>query len=318
MTRTGCLTVATDRRGSVRFLVVSGDLSTVSVARFADAVQQHATAEEAARVVIDLSGVRAVDAAGARALAAAVSPAPGRCRVVLRALRPSLQQVVMAVSTDLDLAGSGLAMTHEDRPADIEPGSATWVLEQESRRTRSLAEQMITSSRRAAQLLAETKDGLAETLASLGSRRPSGHDGVVARSRLARIHAARLRNLTAAADRHESSRGTVPRAIAFIDEHARDDISAADIAAAACVTPRAVQLAFRRHLGITPMGYLRQVRLEQAHRELLSARADDRTVTRIAADWGFTNLSRFSAQYRETYGVPPSHTLRHAAGVQSA
>jgi hypothetical protein len=41
------------------------------------------------------------------------------------------------------------------------------------------------------------------------------------------------------------------RAVAFIDEHAHEDIAAADIAAAAGVTIRSVQLAFRRHLDST-------------------------------------------------------------------
>jgi len=104
---------------------------------------------------------------------------------------------------------------------------------------------------------------------------------------------------------------TLQRAVVFMDEHAREDISVADIAAAACVSTRAVQLAFRRYLGITPLSYLRQVRLEQAHRELLAAHPAQGTVSRIAADWQFTSLSRFTALYRATYGFLPSHALQH-------
>jgi hypothetical protein len=62
-----------------------------------------------------------------------------------------------------------------------------------------------------------------------------------------------------ARDRSDASPATLRRAIAFIDEHAHDDITGAEIAAAAGVTVRAVQLAFRRHLDITPLGYLRRV-----------------------------------------------------------
>jgi hypothetical protein len=67
-----------------------------------------------------------------------------------------------------------------------------------------------------------------------------------------------------ATDRHDAHPGTVHRAVSFIDEHAHEDITIADIAAAAFVTIRAVQLAFRRHLDITPMEYLRRVRLDRA------------------------------------------------------
>ena len=103
----------------------------------------------------------------------------------------------------------------------------------------------------------------------------------------------------------------VRRAVAFIDEHADRDISAADIAAAAHVTIRAVQLAFRRHLDTTPSAYLRRVRLEFAHQQLHAATPGDGvTVTEIATRWGFASPSRFAASYRATYGVLPSHTLR--------
>lgn len=103
----------------------------------------------------------------------------------------------------------------------------------------------------------------------------------------------------------------VRRAVAFIDEHADRDISAADIAAAAHVTIRGIQLAFRRHLDTTPSAYLRRVRLDHAHQQLGAALPGDGvTVTQVAARWGFASPSRFAASYRDAYGVLPSHTLR--------
>ncbi|PWW20885.1 AraC-like DNA-binding protein [Geodermatophilus normandii] len=114
----------------------------------------------------------------------------------------------------------------------------------------------------------------------------------------------------AAADSLDGHPGTLRRATAFIDSHPDLDISVADIARAAHVTPRAVQLAFRRHLDTTPTAYLRQVRLAQAHRQLREATPGDGvTVTAVAARWGFTP-SRFTAHYRAAYGVTPSSTLR--------
>jgi AraC-like DNA-binding protein len=111
-------------------------------------------------------------------------------------------------------------------------------------------------------------------------------------------------------DRHDSSPATLRRAIAFIDEHAHEDISIADVAAATHVTIRAVQLAFRRHLDTTPIRYLRRVRLDHAHRQLLAADPERESVTAVAYRWGFTSSSRFAAYYRTAYGVPPSATLR--------
>jgi transcriptional regulator GlxA family with amidase domain len=100
------------------------------------------------------------------------------------------------------------------------------------------------------------------------------------------------------------------RAVAFIHDNADGDIGLADIAAAANVTPRSVQYMFRRHLGTTPLEYLRRVRLERAHRDLQKADPDHDTVTAIACRWKFTHPGRFSMQYKRVYGTAPSRTLR--------
>jgi AraC-like DNA-binding protein len=114
-------------------------------------------------------------------------------------------------------------------------------------------------------------------------------------------------------DRRDATSATVRRAVAFIEQHPDRDISIADIAAAAHVSIRAVQIAFRRRLDTTPMGYLRGVRLDRVHRELLAANpTSGTTVTDIATRWGFYNHSRFAAGYRRAYGVTPRDTLRSA------
>jgi AraC-like DNA-binding protein len=110
-------------------------------------------------------------------------------------------------------------------------------------------------------------------------------------------------------DQHDASPAALGRAVSFIDEHAHEDIAVADIAAAAKVTIRAVQLAFRRHLETTPTAYLRRVRLEHAHRELTTADPALNTVTTVAYRWGFSSPSRFAAYYRQAYGTHPSQTL---------
>jgi AraC-like DNA-binding protein len=113
-----------------------------------------------------------------------------------------------------------------------------------------------------------------------------------------------------AQDRTDAHPATLRRAVAFIDANPDRDISLIDIARAAYATPRTVQLAFRRHLDTTPTVYLRKVRLQHAHQQLVDATPDDGlTVTRIALDWGFANPGRFAAHYRAAYGQSPSETL---------
>ena len=103
---------------------------------------------------------------------------------------------------------------------------------------------------------------------------------------------------------------TLRRAIAFIDDNAHLDIRLTDIAAAIGVTPRTVQYTFRRHLGATPLGYLRRVRLFRAHRDLQAADPTVDTVMQIAGRWRFSHPGRFSMAYKEAFGTSPSSTLR--------
>ena len=108
-----------------------------------------------------------------------------------------------------------------------------------------------------------------------------------------------------------ASPGSVRRAMAYIEERAGDDIDLTDIAEAAHVGPRALQRAFRRAMDTTPLGYLRSIRLERAHEQLVAADGDDgTTVVAVAARWGFGHPGRFAGAYRARYGRSPSETLR--------
>ncbi|MBH0776802.1 helix-turn-helix domain-containing protein [Nocardia bovistercoris] len=112
-------------------------------------------------------------------------------------------------------------------------------------------------------------------------------------------------------DRRDARPDTVRRAVAYIESHLGESISVVDIAAAACVTVRALQLAFRRHLDTTPARYLRRLRLAAAHEHLIAADpADGATVTSVAYEWGFAHPGRFAIAYRRAYGCAPVTTLR--------
>jgi AraC-like DNA-binding protein len=113
-----------------------------------------------------------------------------------------------------------------------------------------------------------------------------------------------------ATDRRDAHPATLRLALSYIDDHAGEPLTVADIAAAAHVTVRALQYAFRRHLDTTPLAHLRRVRLSHAHAELLAASPlDGTTVTEVAARWGFLHPGRFATLYRRAYGRPPHRTL---------
>lgn len=103
-------------------------------------------------------------------------------------------------------------------------------------------------------------------------------------------------------------------AVQFFDDHAAVPVTVEDAARAAGTTTRALVRAFRANhpLGPTPAQYLRRTRLDAAHRDLQDADPSaGNTVKEIAARWGFTHAGRFAQYYRQTFGVPPHHTLHH-------
>lgn len=102
----------------------------------------------------------------------------------------------------------------------------------------------------------------------------------------------------------------VRRAINFIEDHAQEPLTVVDIAMVAGCGVRALQLSFRKDLDTTPVEYIRRVRMERAHAMLRFANPDTATVSEIAQIWGFNQVGRFAIQYRQTYGVSPSVTLR--------
>ncbi len=103
---------------------------------------------------------------------------------------------------------------------------------------------------------------------------------------------------------------TVRRAVTYIDENAQRPITVDDVAAAAHISTRGLQYAFRRSLEMSPTEYLRRVRLDGAHRDLRHA-SPRTTVAAIARRWGFANPSRFSTLYHQVYGRSPKETLEH-------
>jgi AraC-like DNA-binding protein len=111
-------------------------------------------------------------------------------------------------------------------------------------------------------------------------------------------------------DAASSSAPVVDRAVAFVAAHADREITVEDIAAAAGVGVRRLQEAFREQRDTTPTRFLRAVRLERAHADLVVADpAAGCTVAEVAARWGFAHAGRFAGLYRRVYGCHPRYTL---------
>jgi AraC-like DNA-binding protein len=108
---------------------------------------------------------------------------------------------------------------------------------------------------------------------------------------------------------HSLAPSFVKRVEQYIEEHAHEPISVGDLAEYAGVSSRSLFSGFRRFRNISPMHYLKEVRLRRVHDELLQAQASSGTVTAVAFRWGFSHLGHFTTDYKRRFGETPSETL---------
>lgn len=101
----------------------------------------------------------------------------------------------------------------------------------------------------------------------------------------------------------------VKRARDYIHAHAASSITLETLATHAGCGYRTLQVGFNDAFDMSPMAYIKYVRLTFAHEDLRYA-DDGVTVRDVALKWGFTNMSWFSKNYLEQFSVLPSQTLR--------
>lgn len=100
------------------------------------------------------------------------------------------------------------------------------------------------------------------------------------------------------------------RAEEYIHAHLRDAFSLHDLAEAVGTSLSTLLRTFNTHHGVSPMQYVKLLRLEAVRRSLLDSDPLNGTVSGVASEHGFRQLGRFSADYRQVYGELPSVTLR--------
>jgi AraC-like DNA-binding protein len=101
----------------------------------------------------------------------------------------------------------------------------------------------------------------------------------------------------------------VERAIGFIHEEFARNLTVADMARAAELSPSCLTRFFRRYTGLTPYNYLNQVRVSQAQSLLLRTGL---TCSEVAARTGFGDAQTFSKVFRRHEGCSPRQWLADA------
>ena len=109
--------------------------------------------------------------------------------------------------------------------------------------------------------------------------------------------------------RSETPRRNVRAAEDYIRTHLQEPLDLAGIAQACGSSVRGLCAAFKQQHNLSPMAYVREQRMAQAHAELQRAAPGTR-VTDVALRWGFTHLGRFCTNYRQRYGRTPLQTLQ--------
>lgn len=105
--------------------------------------------------------------------------------------------------------------------------------------------------------------------------------------------------------------GHVRLARDYMQKYVLDDPNVADIAAAAGVSLRTMETAFRAFMDITPTAYMRTLRLRLARDALLAG--DPRSIAELGKAFGFAHTGRFAGYYADLFGESPSDTRRDRA-----
>lgn len=96
----------------------------------------------------------------------------------------------------------------------------------------------------------------------------------------------------------------------YIAQNLKQDITAESLAQLSHMSIRSLYALFERHVGTTPMNYIRSKKLERIYANLSDPSQRVRNLTEIALDYGFLHLGRFAEYYKNQYGELPSVTLK--------
>jgi AraC-like DNA-binding protein len=100
------------------------------------------------------------------------------------------------------------------------------------------------------------------------------------------------------------------RAYRYIADHYRNnDLTTGEIAAHIGVTERALQLAFRDNLGMSPTAVLRRMRLDAVRAELLAGEGGSEGILKTANRLGLKSRSSLIRGYRKQFNEAPSASV---------
>jgi AraC-like DNA-binding protein len=114
----------------------------------------------------------------------------------------------------------------------------------------------------------------------------------------------------------ETAPWQVRRAEQYIEQHWDQPITVEALALVSKTSCRSLFYSFKKSRGVSPMAFVKQVRLRQA-RAMLARPGANTSVTTAALASGFSNLGHFAKDYFVCFGEHPSDTLRASGGLRA-
>ncbi len=159
----------------------------------------------------------------------------------------------------------------------------------------------------------ETTQHLADTYAALVAATEAGPTGQwlqLEEQLLAQLASFLHRPDLAGAHRRDRGWRHLCLSLSWMAEHLTEDFNLAEVAVVAGITPRALQMAYRKHLNKRPLQSLRLLRLAELRRLLLQSANPSRRLMEHLDRCGLSRSGSTARHYRERYGEKPSQTRR--------
>jgi AraC-like DNA-binding protein len=99
----------------------------------------------------------------------------------------------------------------------------------------------------------------------------------------------------------------IGRAVRFMRENFRENRSIEELARLSAMSVTSFHRHFRAVALMSPLQYLKQIRLQEARARLLAGAAD---IATVGHDVGYESASQFSREYKRAFGSPPGHDAR--------
>lgn len=116
-------------------------------------------------------------------------------------------------------------------------------------------------------------------------------------------HGPNLRRLVAVGSPSQQ----IAKVVAWLKQHYTEDVPMDDLATKAHMSPSTFRLHFRAVAGMSPLQYLKNLRLQDARQLMLNENLDAGSA---AVRVGYESTSQFSREYSRLFGEPPNRDIR--------